>query len=1486
MAWLRERKNWLLIALALLLTGIAGTTAFTSIMLHRGRPDWQWGTDGRFFKSEAGAVFPEMFSEPPHNVYGSAVTAWIYRWENGTIAEVIVTGHAESKVCIPASIQLYETALSLNPRAEDLLAAGTGRFLGVTPQRRAVLEQDPAVEEYRSLQDERSNLYSKLFLQQERLRLLPEETKEKVNQEIAELERQMKQANSKLQEISQKGVVREYLRPQRLEQLVASLRQLEVETGLVNVVDGLEASLLSDTRRAVEERVVLGQHFPEHPVLISQLRLLGAQQHAIFLPFYYTSSPAGGQSSKASLPYLVIELDADELTIPQSVLESHLDALVEEAKRDVQRRKEFYEKELWEAEKTKAELESLIDTGRMSPDELIYITNRVNLEEARIESLSEPIPVSLREYLAAHLPMLIEKTSLYLEEAERVLSDLEEAAKPEGALSKINQGILLDSFLRKWDLVFLDSKQGQAYEDWLRDQRQRVWSRIDQKLKDSGINPEVLKQENVVFDVSLVGNRWRIIPYYIANGDFTLVIDPRNGIIRYVHYWGLRQMVLKEELPQVVQELLTEGRKLEKANKLEKARRKYQAARTELAEPLREAGWGAFRKGDFQKARSELREALTLDPRGTSAWLIGKWRERQKDTHQTFGERKDSYSEYSRDLEFLDRFEKAMRYLFQGEYRKAVKELQAAYKLNPGIPDPLVWLALTAWHSGDEEQGSEWFNKARQMNSDFIEAFIEAGRTDKPFPRSDEFEQVERKVQELEERERREAQVIQAIEQGDRYLENGEPLEALWEYEEAVRLNVEFNEPYQRLVDLYWELGMYRRAFEVALLQLEDVYFGLTVKTKPLRIANNRLSFDVLNDMSGEPLELGVQREAKSLTVWARLRESPEKRVNILRITSTQEDDIQFLADYLEENVGIQALSPVGETVADRLLNSKVPRFPAEDILVREIFSQEQLGTLLLKAMVYGGIEPGFVVAPTEAEDDACTHGPDSLIRVPAESLARKSLLGTRDYLYETFYETDQIVAAIRYPIDTEAQRKIAQDIRDFYNLDWGREVVSLEATPDTVVFQIYPGRSRWQRLWEKLTGRRPQLPRPETVSLPREISPRRVAEILVSSNLGDLAFDASVVDDIVKMDVLLRRSWSESLPTDEQFALYSYPAGDKLVFVLLSKDDVKKVEVTFDQVLGVVDRIRNAFSFLPFITPVDMLTALKRNPQRLREIFASQNALPERGILLVAGGHIRDVNYHKVFPNVRVLRTPDVDVDRMLTNIQTLLDTRMGREDTVIINGVPRADPNELANVGIDQSPEVWKGVWEKWNGVYTKHNITYMGRTGRAVEAALKKSPNVIIIVAHGNGQAVFFPEGSKLSVDKLKDIEKEIRQNGPTVVLFSCEAAKMEEDFTSFAEALINVGARGVIAPSHEIEADSRLLDRFLYYSLQEGKGILEALHEATRDLSIEEFEYLVLRDIENKIAPKSVSEIPAPTGFLLKPDGRRRRVIALSKTFHTA
>ena len=1062
------------------------------------KPTWQWGTGNAFFRFDGRAVFAEVAAEPPQSVYGSKIHVWVYRDNKGNLSEVLITGHAASKVCAQASVQLYETAIQLNMDGGDLLGAGIGHFLGLSPDKHRSLLEDSFVQKYINLLMSGEN----------------------VNEMRAQLE-----------ELEQHDPVKQFLRPKKLEELISSLQRLEAETGLVQVSE-LNSSLSETTRAEVERQVELHHKLLDNGVSIVQIGGDDDPKHAVLLPFYYvTPSQVDVHQS-----HLVIELNAAELGIPQAVLAAHLSSVVAKMKDETKRRQEFAQKRLQEAKDLKQRFEDDIQAGLRSEDDLITITHTIDWEKLRVIPLPKPQQIRLGDYLSTVLPMIIESAQEQLELAESLLAKIEEAAKPRGRLAELNRAIIIDSFLRDWDLVFLDREQAEAYDAWRRDQRGHVWREIDQLLRRHGVNPDVIKQENVVFQVEIQGDKVKIIPYFVAGRDLFLIIDAHNGIVRYLDPWTLRKMVIQPE-----RELPTEVR--------EKLRRKgtWAEARQLLAAPLLSKAGGLLESGKVEGVKDTLTQALVLDPRDTAAWLIAQYRALQVNTEKEFLKAQAEYS--NSDIAFLDLFQKGYERLGSKRYDEAAQFFQKAYELRPAIPDPLIGLALTYHELGDEDKSDYWYKKAQQADHSFVQRFVSEFRQGKLLV-SQQFEDLKVHVKNLPSDTRRQLEVIKHIRTGDEHWRKHEYVQALWEYIGALKLNTEFNEPYQKVIDVYWELGMYRRALEAAFLRLSDPIFGLELEAKPLRISSPNMKWGILSKANQGVEKLSVQTGASTLTIM--VNDEP-----VLKLESSSEKEIAYIAKFFR-GVTAEQISPIGDTPAERLLNTEIPPLPEQRMWAEDVFFAKGVKDLVLKAMVYGGVAPSFLA-------------PSKVKAIMSYSPEKTALLGTRR---DSIWETRDIVVRMDYPRDPMVMAALEENLTDYYTA-LGRQVVSVKVSSDKEDFRLYAPRTKWEVLREKFTGRTAP-PEPNvTMALPRDLSAEFTARLIEGSliqNLSPAARQALLRDARALHKLDARTSFTQY----PQITILKVIVEDKTVYLLVQGEgDAVQVEEMGPKVAKLIDSIK-----------------------------------------------------------------------------------------------------------------------------------------------------------------------------------------------------------------------------------------------------------------------------------------------------------------------
>jgi hypothetical protein len=120
---------------------------------------------------------------------------------------------------------------------------------------------------------------------------------------------------------------------------------------------------------------------------------------------------------------------------------------------------------------------------------------------------------------------------------------IEEQSKDPKAVA-INNYTLLDSFLRGWDLSFLDNAKQSPYRRWLESRRSDVWGEIFRQAESQHIDLSGIVSEQTVFQVREEGDNYKIKPMYVGEFDQTSVVKSKDGPLLYYRApWAQRNIV-------------------------------------------------------------------------------------------------------------------------------------------------------------------------------------------------------------------------------------------------------------------------------------------------------------------------------------------------------------------------------------------------------------------------------------------------------------------------------------------------------------------------------------------------------------------------------------------------------------------------------------------------------------------------------------------------------------------------------------------------------------------------------------------------------------------------------------------------------------------------------------------------------------------------------------------------------------------------------
>ncbi len=260
----------------------------------------------------------------------------------------------------------------------------------------------------------------------------------------------------------------------------------------------------------------------------------------------------------------------------------------------------------------------------------------------------------------------------------------------------------------------------------------------------------------------------------------------------------------------------------------------------------------------------------------------------------------------------------------------------------------------------------------------------------------------------------------------------------------------------------------------------------------------------------------------------------------------------------------------------------------------------------------------------------------------------------------------------------------------------------------------------------------------------------------------------------------------------------------------------------------------------LGFNIKIDHSQILADKTTLIQDIIIKSNKMfPQNGSVLIADGSLQNLNYQEIFKEQIVFRSSSLDRKLITNNLEALSQSPpINPQNTLILNGIP-SNSEELGKIGLDESAwKAWEGIQGNWQQIINKHGYqNESGNTAQNAIDAFKNKANVLVVIAHSDGQTIYFPDGTSLNASDIKEIKKEINQNRPLVALFSCETAKTINNIVPFSEALIQAGAKAVIAPVSEIGAKttSELLENILRHSSENNRPI-ESLWKAIKDTDI--------------------------------------------------
>jgi hypothetical protein len=316
------------------------------------------------------------------------------------------------------------------------------------------------------------------------------------------------------------------------------------------------------------------------------------------------------------------------------------------------------------------------------------------------------------------------------------------------------------------------------------------------------------------------------------------------------------------------------------------------------------------------------------------------------------------------------------------------------------------------------------------------------------------------------------------------------------------------------------------------------------------------------------------------------------------------------------------------------------------------------------------------------------------------------------------------------------------------------------------------------------------------------------------------------IKEQMLRIEHFLAEDWSEKSPTKGILAVHV--------------DEVAQVTILQ---IGVAQHGSIYLTVPRVLRPDDVAL------NSLRELVTRMG--PFRNIvdpMAVIDGSHQGLNYNELFKNSRVIRAPSGNTSRLAVNLSEVrLRDRLSPQNTVIINSAPSTREAYLRVFPADQRAlhwQTWGAEAQLWDSSVSNQNFTTLPLASRdTFITGLTQKENVIVLVAHCDGETLFMPDpppsGTTITADYLFDHQYEIAANRPFIYLFSCEAGNLK-NVQNFASTLLECGAAGVVASQTLLGADEgrTLLERLL--DQNRGTPPVEDFWRATRELNFFEME----------------------------------------------
>lgn len=470
----------------------------------------------------------EVMAQPPGYLYGSSINLWAYTGSDGTLAEVAVTGHADSSTCRQMSGLVFNTQLEKYREPEDFFVAGAAWLTQHEDTAlRKQLEADPKVQAYRRT----SGLYRLLRFEQAIASQIPVKS-EGSKSALKEITQKVDELTLAKQAAEKEEVVANYLRNQRSSEVFSSLLQeaqrLQESTGLVRV-RRLPQKLATDVRERIQAAARQAK-----PQVLSFADLLSSapDREAVVM----TDMLHIGTGDPVSVSIPLAELLSSEYEAARA---ANRDAVKEAMIGDAENRKIFYEQKKQEIQEKQKLCAELSESERRQP----IVLNQTCTADGDCYESTQSSSMTRGEYCEIQLKINAQIIQSWQAAIAELLAKIKDDAERErdSTVEAISQTSLIEAMLRDWELPV--GRDQSAFAAWGAKMRPQVWKSLFAALARMGLKPAVMGGQSLVFNVRVKGDQLIVRPVYaldLARG--VVVVDPKTKVTRILDGWAQRRL--------------------------------------------------------------------------------------------------------------------------------------------------------------------------------------------------------------------------------------------------------------------------------------------------------------------------------------------------------------------------------------------------------------------------------------------------------------------------------------------------------------------------------------------------------------------------------------------------------------------------------------------------------------------------------------------------------------------------------------------------------------------------------------------------------------------------------------------------------------------------------------------------------------------------------------------------------------------------------